>query len=143
MKASDTLIKKLKEFEGLRLTAYKCQGGKWTIGYGHTLDVRAGQSISKKQADEFLEQDLKEVEAYVSSIEEISTQGQFDAVADFVFNLGALSFGHSTLYKCIKEKKGNEVIAKQFRRWIYAGGQKSAGLIKRRNWEATRWAQKK
>ena len=42
MKASRILIEKIKEFEGLRLRAYRDAVGKPTIGYGHTLGVEDG-----------------------------------------------------------------------------------------------------
>ena len=41
----------LKEKEGLRLRAYKDIGGVWTIGYGHTGGVHAGQVIDLKTAN--------------------------------------------------------------------------------------------
>ena len=44
----------VRQFEGLRTTAYKCSAGVWTIGYGHTQQVKAGQVITKPQADALL-----------------------------------------------------------------------------------------
>ena len=49
MKASNQLIEKIKEFEGLRLRAYRDSGGKPTIGYGHTLGVEIAGIISLPQ----------------------------------------------------------------------------------------------
>jgi len=139
MESSTRLISKLKEFEGLRLTAYRCSGGVWTIGYGHTKDVRRGQRISRVEADRLLRDDLREVESYVNGIAEVNTQGKFDAVVDFCFNLGARSFAHSTLYKYIKARRSSADIRQQFRRWIYADGKVQDGLRRRREWEANRW----
>ena len=37
----------IKKYEGLRLEAYKCPAGVWTIGYGHTKGVMPKMKISK------------------------------------------------------------------------------------------------
>jgi len=139
MESSTRLISKVKEFEGLRLSAYRCDAGVWTIGYGHTKGVVRGQRISRADAERYLREDLRECEDYVNGISEIDTQGKFDAVVDFVFNLGARSFSHSTLCRYIKARRPSADIRKEFRRWIYAGGKVSAGLRRRREWEANRW----
>ena len=52
MKTSPKGIALIKEFEGLRLKAYKCPGGVWTIGYGHTTGVKPGMVITEAQAEE-------------------------------------------------------------------------------------------
>ena len=51
MKISDKGIKLIKEFEGLRLEAYKCPAGVWTIGYGHTKGVMEGDKITDEELD--------------------------------------------------------------------------------------------
>ena len=58
MKTSPKGIALIKEFEGLRLKAYLCPGGVWTIGYGHTTGVRPGMVITEAQAEKFLKEDL-------------------------------------------------------------------------------------
>ena len=55
----------IKKYEGLRLEAYKCPAGVWTIGYGHTKGVIKGMKISKEEAEEFLKQDVSIVELQV------------------------------------------------------------------------------
>lgn len=55
MRASYILISKLKEFEGLRLRAYRDSAGVWTIGYGHTRGVKAGQAITENRQRVYLE----------------------------------------------------------------------------------------
>jgi len=142
MKSSAELVKAIQSFEGLRLNAYRCAAGVWTIGYGHTQDVRRGQTITREQAVAFLMADLATFERYVNSIPEITTQGQFDAVVDFVFNLGIRPFAHSTLYRYIRARRSTADIQNEFRRWVYANGVRLSGLAKRREWEAKRWAQK-
>ena len=88
MRASYILISKLKEFEGLRLRAYKDSVGVWTIGYGHTRGVKAGQTITEKQAESLLRGDLLISEKYVNGLGFSFSQGQFDALVDFAYNLG-------------------------------------------------------
>lgn len=141
MKASEILIEKIKEFEGLRLNAYQDSAGVWTIGYGHTRAVEKGQKITEAEADSLLRGDLVTAEKYVNDLKLNLTQGQFDALVDFVFNLGAGNLAGSTLLTKIKVKAPTEDIQAQFRRWVYANGKKLAGLVKRREWEAQRWVQ--
>lgn len=141
MEASDILIEKVKEFEGLRLTSYKDSAGVWTIGYGHTRGVKSGQTITEKQADSLLRGDLLTAENYVNGMKLNLTQGQFDALVDFCYNLGAGNLAGSTLLAKIRAKAPAEEIQAQFRRWVYSGKKKLAGLVKRREWEAQRWAE--
>lgn len=137
---SDTLFEKVKEFEGCRLYAYRDSGGVLTIGYGHTRGVKAGQAITKKQAEEFLKADLQTFANYVNKLDVCQTQGQFDALVDFAFNLGIGSLQGSTLLKKIKAGAAVADIQAEFRRWVYCKGKKLAGLVKRREWEAQRYS---
>lgn len=136
---SDTLLKAVKSFEGLRLTAYKCPAGIWTIGYGHTRGVKAGQRITKARADSLLNGDLLPAVQYVNSLGVCKTQGQFDALVDFAYNLGTSALGTSTLLKRVRLQSGDDAICNEFRKWVYAGGKVLAGLQKRREWECRRW----
>lgn len=136
MKASDTLTSKMKEFEGCKLYAYRDAGGTLTIGYGHVKGVKAGMAITQKQADEFLRQDLAPCESYVDSLGLELTQGQFDALVDFCFNLGAGSLGRSTLLKRIRGNATDLLIIREFMLWTHCGGKVLKGLVKRRKWEA-------
>ena len=142
MKASDLLIEKMIEFESLRLTSYKDSVGVWTIGVGHTNGVRQGQTITKEQAMTLLKGDLLPCENFVNSIKEIDTQGKFDALVDFSFNLGIGALKDSTLLKRIRNKESEALIKNEFMKWIHAGGRVEKGLVKRRNWEAMRYSQK-
>ena len=141
MKASNTLIKKLKEFEGYRDVAYRDSAGVLTIGFGTTRNVKEGMTCTEEQAERWLREDLELAERFVSTIPEIDTQGKFDAVVDFVYNCGIGAFENSTLLKKIKSHAPTEEIQAQFRRWVYAKGIELPGLVKRRNWEAQRWAE--
>lgn len=141
MEASDLLIGKIKEFEGFSSTAYTCAGGVVTIGYGHTRGVRITDRCTKSEAEQWLREDLAPIEAYLNTIPEIDTQGEYDALCSFIFNLGLGAFKGSTLLKKIRAGAPVEEIQAQFRRWVYAGGKKLKGLVKRREWEAERWAE--
>ena len=97
---SEILLENVKKFEGCRLAAYKDAVGVWTIGYGHTRGVHPGDRITQWYADDLLAEDLKIAEKQVLQLglfpEEgedpsrypCTTQGQLDALTDFVFNLG-------------------------------------------------------
>ena len=125
----------IKKYEGLKLSAYKCPAGIWTIGYGHTAGVFEGQKISEKQADEFFDKDIKQFEDAVNSLVKVPLkQGQFDALVSFVYNVGKTAFANSTLLRMLNS--GNYSGAgEQFNRWVFAGGKKLQGLVKRREEE--------
>ena len=141
MKASDLLIKAIKQFEGYKDVAYLDSASVATIGWGHTIGVKLGTTCTEEQAERWLREDLELAERFVSTIPEIDTQGKFDAVVDFVYNCGIGAFESSTLLKKIKAHAPTEEIQAQFRRWVYAKGIELPGLVKRRNWEAQRWAE--
>lgn len=135
---SDYAFERLKEFEGLRLTSYMCAGGKWTIGYGHTKGVREGQRIDKRTAEKYLQQDIEYFEGFLAKepyAEEI-TQGQWDALVSFIFNLGVGNYLSSTLRKKIMRDVDEPSIPDEFRRWVHSNGKVQPGLLKRREWEA-------
>lgn len=142
MRASNKLIQALKIFEGCKLKSYVDCAGVLTIGYGHTLGVKPNQTITQEQADSLLKGDLLPAEKYVDSLGVCKTQGQFDALVDFVFNLGSGALTKSTLLKKIKVNAETKEIQLEFGKWIYAGGKKQEGLVKRREWEAKRWVEK-
>ncbi len=95
----------IAEFEGLakklpdgKIAAYSDAVGIPTIGYGHTHGVYIGQVITKQQAQEFLQQDLRQAEFAVNSLVKVTlNDDQFAALVSFVFNLGAGAFHRSTL----------------------------------------------
>lgn len=141
MKSSEILIQKIKEFEVLRLKSYKDSAGVWTIGYGHTRGVKSGQIITKKQAESLFRGDLLSSEEFVNNLGLSLSQGQFDALVDFAYNLGTGSLSRSTLLKKILTKAPTSEIQDEFKRWVYADGKKLKGLVKRREWEARRWTE--
>ena len=139
MKSSELLINKIIEFEGCKLTAYKCPAGVWTIGVGHTKGVKQGQTITKAQAMTLLKGDLLPCENYVNNLGVCKTQGEFDAIVDFVFNLGTAALGRSTLLKHIRQGKPEQYIREEFAKWVNSKGMRLKGLVIRRQWEADRY----
>lgn len=118
-------------YEGLRLKAYKCPAGVWTIGYGHTGDVKPGTVITKHQAEEILEYDLGRFEDAVARLCPKANGNQFSACVAFTFNVGIKAFENSTLLK--KFLAGAPLAAAdEFKRWTHAGGKELPGLVKRR-----------
>lgn len=138
MKASSECIEAIKHFEGLHLKVYRCPAGILTIGYGHTSNIPA-ESISEWQAKKLLEHDVAICENHVNNLRLNLNQGQFDALVDFVFNLGIGRLKSSTLLKYIKSCPESDLIGKEFMKWIYAGGRVLAGLETRRKWEKERY----
>ena len=140
MKESNRLIEKIKEFEGYKSKAYRCPAGVWTCGYGHTRKVTAHTSCTPAKAEEWLLDDLKPIEIFLSASPHFTkTQGRFDACVDFCFNLGLATFRKSTLYRLILQSATDEAILNQFSRWIYANGKPLEGLKKRRAFECQCW----
>jgi len=132
MKVSNNGINLVKRFEGLELKAYRDSVGILTIGYGHTHAVKAGEIITGEQADAFLREDLQVAELTVNTNVKVKlTQGQFDALVSFVFNLGSGNFVKSTLIKKLNAEDYAGA-ADEFGKWVNAGGKKLSGLVKRR-----------
>ncbi|MFP8716511.1 lysozyme [Enterobacter hormaechei] len=140
MQTSDKGIALIKQFEGCKLTAYQDSVGVWTIGYGWTQPVdgkpvRAGMTIKQETAERLLKTGLVSYESDVSRLVEVGlTQGQFDALVSFTYNLGARSLSTSTLLR--KLNAGDYAgAADEFLRWNKAGGKVLSGLTRRREAE--------
>ena len=145
METSERGINMIIAFEGMELNAYKCPAGVWTIGVGHTgevdgVPVKRGMLITQAKAKELLREDLKKVELYLNrqSFAGRLTQGQFDALVSFLFNVGSGAFQTSTMRKCLCTGDF-EGAAAQFGRWIFGtvNGKKEQlpGLVTRREKE--------
>ncbi|KTI36939.1 lysozyme [Enterobacter cloacae] len=140
MQTSDKGIALIKQFEGCKLTAYQDSVGVWTIGYGWTQPVdgkpiRAGMTIKQETAERLLKTGLVSYERDVSRLVKVGmTQGQFDALVSFTYNLGARSLSTSTLLR--KLNAGDYAgAADEFLRWNKAGGKVLNGLTRRREAE--------
>ena len=134
---SDDGLALTKNFEGLRLEAYRDCAGVWTIGYGHTgTAVNEGMTVNAAEAEALLRADIADAVACVNrAVTATISQNQFDAMVDFCFNAGRGNFLQSTL-----RRKANledfEGAAAQFGLWVHAGGEVVAGLVRRRKVEA-------
>jgi len=139
MQISQQGVELIKHFEGCRLEAYLCPAGIWTIGYGHTLDVKEGDRVDQEAAEAFLIEDLEEFEDHVQRLVEVDlSQDQFDALVSWTFNLGYGNLAASTLLAKLNDGLYDEV-PEQIKRWTRAGGRVLEGLVKRRNAEAALW----
>ncbi|MFZ0662600.1 MAG: lysozyme [Acidobacteriaceae bacterium] len=128
-------------FEGDVLNAYRDQRGVWTIGYGHTAGVHPGQTITQEQGEALLAEDVQAAARCVNEAVAVKlTQGQFDSLVDFAFNVGTTSFKKSTLLKEINAGHFPEALA-QFNLWDHCGGVVNAGLLRRRQAEAAEFSQ--
>jgi lysozyme len=131
-KASESIKTYIKEKEGLRLTSYLCPANVWTIGWGHTLTARPNMTITIEQAQRLFDSDLEKFEKGVNQIVAVPlTQGQFDALVSFAYNVGIGNLQQSTLLRKLnlQDYKG---AAQEFDRWVFAGGKRLNGLVRRR-----------
>ena len=134
---------------GLPVPAGGAVRGTLTVGYGHTgPDVVAGEDWTDAQCDAALDKDLETAGNEVSALVKIElTQGQFDALTDFVFNEGSGRLKWSTVLSlinqgrleavpdalCSQDEDGN------WHGWVYAQGKVSEALVRRRQAEIALW----
>jgi lysozyme len=134
----------IKEFEGLKLSAYLCPANVWTIGYGHTAaagppSVRPGKTITQGEADDILRRDLVRYERGVERLVKVPlNQSQFDALVSFCFNVGEGALGKSTLLKKLNRGEYASVPG-ELMKWTKGGGKELPGLVRRRRAEAKLW----
>ena len=135
----------VRHFEGLRLKAYRCPAGVWTIGYGSTSGVTPGDTITAEEAEELLEHDLTEAAMHVDRLVRVPlNENQRGALASFVLNLGAIAFMSSTL-RDLLNKGQYDAVPRELRRWTKARHPSTRqlvelpGLVRRREAEAALW----
>lgn len=130
LKTSSRGVSLIKLFEGCRLKAYKCPAGVWSIGYGHTSDVKEGDCISLEQADDYLRNDLSIYEKAVNNYDTIYhfNQNQFDALVSFTYNCGTVNLKSLTQ----SGKRTIEQISVKILLYNKAGGVVLSGLQRRR-----------
>lgn len=134
----------IKKFEGFSPTVYICPASYPTIGYGHVVKPDERQQyasgITPEQAEVLLRQDVQTAERAVLRLISVPlTDWQFDALVSFTFNLGAGALQRSTLRRKVNRSDHTNVPA-EFRKWVWAGGRKLEGLVRRREAEATLYA---
>lgn len=129
----------IAHFEGTRITAYRDSVGVPTICTGHTKHVRMQDRRTLGECEQFLREDASEAGQAVSRLVTAPmTQGQYDALVSFTFNLGAGSLERSTLLR--KFNSGDCYGAvREFPRWNRAGGEVLRGLTARRQAEAAKF----
>ena len=141
MKLSAEGLQLIKQQEGVRSRTYLDVAGFPTIGYGHRL-IHPGSfpdGISEADAAEILAADVRDAEQAVGRVVGVPlTQGQFDALVDFCFNLGAGRLAKSTLLKVLNDGRYADA-AEQLLRWDQAGGQECPALKARRLAELVLW----
>lgn len=152
MRVSSKCIQQIKQDEGVRSKPYQCPALLWTVGVGHVIDPNHARVpmadrkalpippgwdrvLSADEIDEILRKDLARFEAGVLRLIKVPlTQGQFDALVSFSFNVGLGNLQNSTLR--MKVNRGEyDSAAEQFLVWTKAGGKVLPGLVKRRTHE--------
>lgn len=135
MKASENAYNLITAFEGFSSVPYVCPSGKLTIGWGHI--IRDGEKfsipLSDYEAALLLEKDVEKAEKAVNRLITIPLeQHEFDALVSFTFNVGVLALQRSTLRQKLNRDEDREEVADEFLKWVYAGGRKLRGLVRRR-----------
>jgi lysozyme len=139
MRYSQQAVDLAKQFEadgGPKLVAYKpLPNDVWTIAFGHTKGVHEGMTCTPDDAVRFLKEDLNDAENCVNLRVKIGlTQEEFDALCDFVLNVGPTAFEYSTLLEKLNANDIEGAIG-EFEKWDMSGGKVVAGLLRRRNAE--------
>lgn len=133
MKTSSNGIALIKKFEGCKLIAYQCPSGVWTIGYGHTKNVKQGDIITQQTADEMLVADLVTYETAVNKWNDTYkfTQNEFDSLVSFTYNCGS-----GNLKKLLDNgTRTKSVIADKLLLYNKSNGNVLTGLSNRRRLE--------
>jgi lysozyme len=137
----DAAAKLIRRFEGLRLDAYRCPAGVWTVGYGHTKDVLPGLTVTVPEAEALLLEDMDTAdEAIRRHCTAYLRNNQRAALISFIFNVGAGAFAKSTLLRKLNQGDHASVPA-ELLRWNKASGTVLRGLVLRREAEANLWQQ--
>ncbi len=136
----------IKRFEGFSPTPYLCPAGWWTIGWGaiHGLDgqpvTAATPPVTEEEAETLLRRDVMVAERAVLRLITVPlNDGRFDALTSFAFNLGGGALQRSTLRRKVNRQDHADV-PDEFRKWIWGGGRKLPGLLRRREAEAVIYA---
>jgi lysozyme len=141
MELSAVGVTLVKRSEGYRSRVYLDISGIPTIGYGHRLQhpETFPKGIDEQQAMQILANDVREAEWAVEHLVKVPLmQGQFDALVDFVFNLGSSRLASSTLLKILNEGRYEDAV-EQLLLWDHAGSGESTALKTRREAEAKLW----
>ena len=147
-KVSENFIHHIEKFEcggdvTKYLKPYKCPAGVPTIGYGNTFYENGSKVkltdplITKEKAQSILRASMDYFEKQVDALVVDSiNQNQFDALVDFAYNVGIGNLKSSTLLKKVNKNPNDPTIREEFMKWVFVGGKKLNGLVKRRESEA-------
>ena len=150
MNVSEHALTLIKHHEGVRYKPYRCPAKLWTVGVGHvmypeqaklpiaerdnfSLSIRDFRTFGKDEVDEILMADLRRFERGVERYCPVQlTQGMFDALVSFSFNVGLGTLQRSTLrQKLLRGDKAGA--AEGFMKYTMAGGKVLRGLVNRRS----------
>ena len=154
MKISQKCLEMIKHHEGVRVKPYRCPALLWTVGVGHVIDQNHikvpfndrknlpipdgwDRVLSMAEVDDILAKDLATFERGVLRLCPTGlTQGRFDALVSFSFNVGLGNLQRSTIR--MKHNRGEfKEAAEAFMAWTKAGGKELPGLVKRRKDEVS------
>jgi lysozyme len=132
----------IRKYEGLKLKAYKCPAGVWTIGFGATFyengtKVKEGDVITRDRADKLL---FFMAQKFLAAIRPMITAkltaNQESALLSFAYNVGTEAFRRSTLLRKVNANPADPTIRQELAKWVKAGGAVLPGLQRRRAEEA-------
>jgi lysozyme len=141
MKLSAQGLELIKKSEGFCSQQYLDVAGLATIGYGHRIIPPESfpEGITEQQGTGLLMNDVRQAEQAVNKLVRVPlSQGQYDALVDFCFNIGPVKLAASTLLKELNDSQYAHA-GLQLLRWDYAAGQPNAGLRARRTAELQLW----
>lgn len=143
MKLNNKGYQLIVKHEGLRLKPYLCPAKIPTIGYGNTYYPNGkrvtllDEPITKDYAFEIFKEIADRFAKAVSKLVVVPlNQNQFNALVSFAYNVGMGNFQNSTLLKKVNKNKDDKSIELEFNKWVYGGGKKLNGLVKRRKDES-------
>lgn len=131
----------IKKHEAFSATAYRDQGGVWTIGYGFTYypdgtPISPDDSMTRSEANFYFNQLVRTYEYAVHDAVEVSlSQSQYNALVSFAYNVGIEAFNNSSVLRNVNTDPLSEKVKHSFLKWIYVKGKPSRGLIYRRKKE--------
>jgi len=140
--AWDKMVTRVKHYESFKPKAYRCCGGKMTIGYGYTKDVKWGDVVTKEKALKLLEEELLEAKGHVLRIVKVPLKNhQLAALTSFTFNCGQGALRTLVSGEGNRLNHGNyESIKRIMPKYRIAGGKVRRGLELRRKWEVSLWS---
>ena len=131
----------IKKWEGWSSKVYLCPANRFTIGYGSCWDIKGAPvgadhpDITREEGEALLRREISHVEKAVGRLIKAElTDNMFSSLCSWTYNLGSGALQRSTLRQCILRGQYEEA-GDQYLRWVYAGGRRLMGLVKRRQEE--------